>query len=107
MARRLEDQRAGCWQIFSRASVPELPGIRGVSIRLGRRDQEGSEAQKGVFGNARPDAVSFGWARRRVTDRYEFVAIGSGPAGESATELAAVFGHRSAVIERARPGGTV
>ena len=42
-----------------------------------------------------------------MTDAYEFVAIGSGPAGESATELAAFFGHRSAVIEKARPGGTV
>src|SRR3954468_3821175 len=42
-----------------------------------------------------------------MTDGYELVAIGSGPAGESATELAAFFGHRSAVIERARPGGTV
>jgi NAD(P) transhydrogenase len=42
-----------------------------------------------------------------MTDAYEFIAIGSGPAGESATELAAFFGHRSAVIERAWPGGTV
>jgi NAD(P) transhydrogenase len=42
-----------------------------------------------------------------MTDKYDFVAIGAGPAGESATELAAFFGHRSAVIERARPGGTV
>ena len=42
-----------------------------------------------------------------MTDEYEFVAIGSGPAGESAAELAAFFGHRSAVIEKARPGGTV
>jgi NAD(P) transhydrogenase len=42
-----------------------------------------------------------------MTDAYEFVAIGSGPAGESAAELAAFFGHRSAVIETARPGGTV
>jgi NAD(P) transhydrogenase len=42
-----------------------------------------------------------------MTDAYEFVAIGSGPAGESAAELAAFFGHRSAVIEKARPGGTV
>jgi NAD(P) transhydrogenase len=42
-----------------------------------------------------------------MTDSYEFVAIGSGPAGESAAELAAFFGHRSAVIEKARPGGTV
>src|SRR5262249_9597663 len=42
-----------------------------------------------------------------MTDAYEFVAIGSGPAGESASELAAFFGHRSAGIEKARPGGTV
>ena len=42
-----------------------------------------------------------------MTDAYGFVAIGSGPAGESAAELAAFFGHRSAVIEKARPGGTV
>src|SRR6476619_1683925 len=42
-----------------------------------------------------------------MRDGYEFIAIGSGPAGESATELAALFGHRSAVIEGARPGGTV
>jgi NAD(P) transhydrogenase len=42
-----------------------------------------------------------------MMDAYDFVAIGSGPAGESAAELAAFFGHRSAVIEKARPGGTV
>src|SRR5512133_1484082 len=42
-----------------------------------------------------------------MTDSYDLVAIGSGPAGESATELAAYFGHRSAVIEKNRPGGTV
>jgi NAD(P) transhydrogenase len=42
-----------------------------------------------------------------MTDTYDLVAIGSGPAGESATELAAFFGCRSAVIEKAQPGGTV
>jgi NAD(P) transhydrogenase len=42
-----------------------------------------------------------------MTDSYDFLAIGSGPAGESATELAAFFGHRSAVTEKAQPGGTV
>jgi NAD(P) transhydrogenase len=42
-----------------------------------------------------------------MTDTYDLVAIGSGPAGESATELASFFGHRCAVIEKARPGGTV
>src|SRR5262244_4291830 len=43
----------------------------------------------------------------KMMGAYEFIAIGSGPAGESATELAAFFGHRSAVIEKARPGGAV
>src|SRR3954453_7734959 len=42
-----------------------------------------------------------------MTDTYDLIAIGSGPAGESATELAAIFGHRSAVIEKALPGGAV
>jgi NAD(P) transhydrogenase len=42
-----------------------------------------------------------------MTDIYDLIAIGAGPAGESATELASFFGYRSAVIERARPGGTV
>src|SRR5499433_2255852 len=42
-----------------------------------------------------------------MTESYDLVAIGAGPAGESATELAAFFGHRSAVIERAQPGGAV
>ena len=40
-------------------------------------------------------------------ESYDLIAIGSGPAGESAAELAAFFGHRSAVIEKAQPGGTV
>jgi len=42
-----------------------------------------------------------------MSDSYDFIAIGAGPAGESAAQLAAFFGHRSAVIEKARPGGTV
>ena len=42
-----------------------------------------------------------------MSEIYDLIAIGSGPAGESATELAAIFGHRSAVIEKARPGGVV
>lgn len=42
-----------------------------------------------------------------MADIYDLVAIGSGPAGESATELAAFFGHRSAVVEKDRAGGTV
>src|SRR3954462_13563953 len=42
-----------------------------------------------------------------MTNSYDLVVIGAGPAGESAAELATFFGHRSAVIEKARPGGTV
>src|SRR4051794_11630721 len=42
-----------------------------------------------------------------MADCYDLIAIGGGPAGESATELASFFGHRSAIIERNRPGGTV
>jgi NAD(P) transhydrogenase len=42
-----------------------------------------------------------------MTDIYDLVSIGAGPAGESATELASFFGHRCAVIEKSRPGGTV
>jgi NAD(P) transhydrogenase len=42
-----------------------------------------------------------------MTDSYDLIAIGAGPAGESAAELASLFGHRSAIVERNRPGGTV
>lgn len=42
-----------------------------------------------------------------MTDTYDLIAIGAGPAGESATELASFFGHRSLIIEKNKPGGTV
>ncbi len=42
-----------------------------------------------------------------MDDEYGLIAIGSGPAGESAAELASFFGHRCAIIEKARPGGAV
>src|SRR5438309_7700437 len=42
-----------------------------------------------------------------MSDTYDFIAIGAGPAGESATELASFFGHRSAIVEKNQPGGTV
>ena len=42
-----------------------------------------------------------------MSETYDLIAIGAGPAGEAATELAAFFGHRSAVIEKNKPGGTV
>lgn len=40
-------------------------------------------------------------------DTYDLVAIGAGPAGESATELAAFFGYRCLIVEQGAPGGTV
>ena len=42
-----------------------------------------------------------------MTDTYDLVAIGAGPAGESAAELASFFGHRSVIVEKDRPGGAV
>ena len=42
-----------------------------------------------------------------MTETYDLIAIGGGPAGESATELASFFGLRCAIVERNRPGGTV
>jgi NAD(P) transhydrogenase len=42
-----------------------------------------------------------------VTETYDLIAIGAGPAAESATELASFFGLRCAVVERNRAGGTV
>jgi NAD(P) transhydrogenase len=42
-----------------------------------------------------------------MPEAYDLVAIGAGPAGESAAELAAFCGHRAVVIEKNRPGGTV
>src|SRR5438045_6082183 len=42
-----------------------------------------------------------------MSDNYDLIAIGAGPAGESATELASFFGHRSLIIEKNKAGGTV
>lgn len=42
-----------------------------------------------------------------MSEEYDLIAIGAGPASEAATELAAFFGHRSAIIEKNKPGGTV
>ncbi len=42
-----------------------------------------------------------------MADNYDLIAIGAGPAGESATQLASFFGHRCAIVEKNRPGGTV
>lgn len=38
-----------------------------------------------------------------MANTHDLVAIGSGHAGESATDLAAFLGHRSPIIEKAQP----
>ncbi|MGA8842024.1 MAG: FAD-dependent oxidoreductase, partial [Nitrososphaeraceae archaeon] len=35
------------------------------------------------------------------------MVLGAGPAGESAAELAAFFGHRVVIVEKNKPGGVV
>ena len=41
-----------------------------------------------------------------MSNSYDMIVIGSGPAGENAAELASYFGYRAAIIERNKPGGT-
>lgn len=41
-----------------------------------------------------------------MSNTYDMIVIGSGPAGESAAQVASYFGHRVAIIERNQPGGT-
>jgi NAD(P) transhydrogenase len=41
-----------------------------------------------------------------MSNHYDMIVIGSGPAGENAAELASYFGYRVAIIERNKPGGT-
>jgi NAD(P) transhydrogenase len=41
-----------------------------------------------------------------MSNNYDMIVIGSGPAGENAAELASYFGYRVAIIERNKPGGT-
>ena len=40
-------------------------------------------------------------------DHYDFVVIGGGPAGQGAAEVAAIYGHKTLVIERNVLGGVV
>lgn len=42
-----------------------------------------------------------------LRDRYDFVSIGGGPAGQSAADLATLFGRRALVVERQTLGGVV
>lgn len=41
-----------------------------------------------------------------MSNNYDMIVIGSGPAGENAAEVASFFGYRVAMIERNQPGGT-
>src|SRR5262245_21827965 len=58
LARGLEIESARRDQVLSRSPVSELPGVRGVSLRHGRRGQEGTPAQAGALRSARPDAMT-------------------------------------------------
>ena len=49
---------------------PELPGVRRVSLRHRRRDQEGAAVEGGLLGHARPDAVTGASARNARTRRH-------------------------------------
>ena len=40
-------------------------------------------------------------------DAYDLIAIGAGPAGQTAAEIAALFGHRALIIDKGPPGGVV
>ena len=42
-----------------------------------------------------------------MVDTYDLIVIGSGPAGQSAAELAAFLGHSAVIVERGEPGGAV
>jgi NAD(P) transhydrogenase len=45
--------------------------------------------------------------RIAMTNSYDLVVIGAGPAGESAAELAAFFGRSVVIVEKNKPGGVV
>ncbi len=59
LSQGLEVERPGVHQVRPRTSVPELPRIRRIPVCECGRDQEGTQAQGGVFEHARPDAVTF------------------------------------------------
>ncbi len=42
-----------------------------------------------------------------MASTYDLIVVGSGPAGQSAAELAAFLGHSALIVERAMPGGVV
>ena len=53
-----KENPGGVHQVRPGAPGAQLPRIRRVSVRDGRRDQEGAEVEGGLLGNARPDAVN-------------------------------------------------
>ncbi len=53
-----KENPGGVHQIRPGSPGAELPRIRRVPVRDGRRDQEGAEVEGGLLGNARPDAVN-------------------------------------------------
>ncbi len=49
LPRGLEGEPGGVHQVRARSPVPQLPGVRRVPVRDGRRDQEGAAPQGGVL----------------------------------------------------------
>jgi NAD(P) transhydrogenase len=43
----------------------------------------------------------------QMTETYDLIVVGAGPAGQRAAELATAFGRRALIVERAQPGGVV
>ena len=93
----LEDERAGVHQVRPRPSVSELPRIRRISLRVGRRNQEGPRAEAGVLVHARPDAVNGPHARSGCdarTGRHSTLSPDAAPSAGGAIRISAAFDSR-------------
>ena len=54
----LADKPGGLRQVCSRSSMPELPGVRGISVCVAPRDQKSPQTEGCVLDHARPDAMN-------------------------------------------------
>ncbi len=88
---RLEDQRAGLHQVRARPSATQLSRVRGISVRIGARDQEGVAHEGGLLRHARRIAVMqlddiqhFLVTRTpALAARYEFLSFDDASAGKT------------------------
>src|SRR5262245_34265338 len=98
-----------CWRLPP-GGRPCIGSRRGGGTNATQAREDPSElrvAPKSNVGQGFEAATFAGTIRARtaaMTDSYDFIAIGAGPAGESAAELASFFGHRSAIVENDHPG---